>query len=310
MATDLYRELGVSKSATPEEIRKAYRKLAVQWHPDRNQGKPEAETKFKTLNNAYQVLADPKRRSLYDEFGDEGLREGFNPDMARAYGRRAAAGVGGNANYEDLFGGGAGGRGFGDLFGDVFRAARTPAKGRDAAGEIEVDFAAALRGTTVTLQVPGVSGEVNVRVPAGAGDGDKLRVTGRGSPSRAGGAAGDLLLTLRVAKHPFFKREGLDLRLDFPIGPAEALRGAKVRVPTPDGAVSLTIPEGAQSGQEVRLRGRGVKRKGQAGDLYVRFLVQSPDVSRLTAEQRKELEQAVDIVEAATDLSARDKIEL
>jgi curved DNA-binding protein len=309
MATDLYRELGVARGASAEEIRKAYRKLAIEWHPDRNQGKPDAEAKFKTLNSAYQVLGDPKRRSLYDEFGEEGLREGFNPDLARAY--RGGGRGGGGGNYEDLFGGaGAGSRGFGDMFGDVLRAARTPQKGRDAAGEIEVDFASALRGTTVTLQVPGVSGDVNVRVPPGAGDGDKLRVAGRGSPSRAGGAPGDLLLTLRVAKHPYFSREGLDLKLDFPIGAAEAFRGAKVRVPTPEGTVSLTIPAGAQSGQTVRLRGRGVTRKGQSGDLYVRFFIQAPDVSKLSAEQREELEKAILVVEAATDLSAREKIEL
>ncbi|HEX2733807.1 MAG TPA: J domain-containing protein [Polyangiaceae bacterium] len=310
MARDLYSELGVSRGASAEEIRKAYRKLAVQWHPDRNQDKPDAEERFKSLNSAYSVLSDAKKRSLYDEFGEEGLREGFNPDLARAYRSQRGAGGGAMPNIEDLFGGAGGARGFSDLFGDVFRAARQPAKGRDAAGEIEVDFASALRGTTVTLQVPGVSGEVNVRVPPGATDGDKLRVAGRGSPSRSGGAAGDLLLTLRVGKHPYFQRDGLDLRLDFPISLSEAFRGAKVRVPTPDGAVSLTVPEGAQSGQVVRLKGRGVKRKDQAGDLYVKFLIQGPNIRELGADKRKQVEDALELLDEATDLSARERIQI
>jgi curved DNA-binding protein len=312
MSTDLYSELGVARGATSEEIRKAYRKLAVRWHPDRNPGDAAAETKFKALNNAYQVLSDGKKRALYDEFGNEGLKEGFNPDLARAYrsGGGPFQGGGGAGGFEDLFNGGAGGRGFGDLFGDVFRAARQPARGRDASGEIEVDFVAALRGTTVTLRVPGVADEVNVRVPPGAGDGDKLRVAGKGSPSRGGGQAGDLLLTLRVGRHPYFERDKLDLKLDFPISAGEALRGAKVRIPTLDGAVSLSVPKGAQSGQVVRLKGQGVKRRGQAGDLYVRFLIRVPDPKALDAEQLKQLERAVEVLDVATDLSSRDEIKL
>ncbi len=309
MATDFYAELGVARGASADDIRKAYRKLAAKYHPDKNQGNAEAEAKFKRVNQANQVLGDPKRRALYDEFGEEGLREGFNPDLARAYrGRSPFGGSGGG--LEDILGGVGAGRGFGDLFGDVFRAARGSARGRDAAGEVIVDFAAALRGTTVTLQVPGVDGEVNVRVPAGAGDGDKLRVAGRGTPGRGGGTAGDLLLTVRVTPHKYFKRDGLDLNVDFPITPTEALNGAKVRVPTPDGPVSLTVPAGAQSGKQVRLRGRGVKRKNQVGDLYVRFIVMMPQLDKLDPKKQESLAKAAAALSEVIDTSERDAIKL
>ncbi len=312
MAADFYKELGLSRGAGADEIRKAYRKLAAQYHPDKNQGDDAAETKFKRVNNAYQVLGDEKKRKLYDEFGEEGLREGFNPDIARAYRGRSPFGGGGSGgvNLEDFVSGGAGARGFGDLFGDVFRAARGASRGPDAAGEVRVDFVSALRGTTVTLQVPGVAGEVNVRVPPGAADGDKLRVPGRGSPGRGGGQSGDLLLTVRVAAHPHFSRDGLDLKLDFPITALEAVSGSKVRVPTPDGPVSLTVPKGAQSGQQLRLRGRGVKRKERRGDLYVRFLVKLPPKEALDGAGGSELIAAAERLSAATDISDRDAIEL
>jgi curved DNA-binding protein len=310
MGTDLYNELGVTRSAGSDEIRKAYRKLAAKYHPDKNQDDGSAEDKFKRVNHAYQVLGDAKKRGLYDEFGEDGLREGFNPDLARAYGGRSPFGGGGNG-IEDLFGNNGGARGFGDLFGDVFRAARGSAKGRDAAGEVVVDFGAAIRGTTVTLQIPGVAGEVNVRVPPGAGDGDKLRVAGRGTPGRSGGVAGDLLLTVRVKPHPHFSRDGLDLTLEFPITAQEAFSGAKVRVPTPEGVVNLSVPEGAQSGQQVRLRGRGVKRQTRAGDLYVRFLVKLPEALSAGEEDRKEtLARAAAVLAGATDVSDRDDIAL
>lgn len=312
MATDLYKELGLSRGASEAEIRKAYRKLAAQYHPDKNQGDEAAEARFKRVNGAYQVLSDSKKRALYDEFGEEGLREGFNADVARAYRGRAPFGGGGSGGFgfDDFGGGGGGARGFGDLFGDVFRAARGASRGPDASGEVRVGFSEAIRGTTVTLQVPGVVGEVNVRVPPGAGDGDKLRVPGRGSPGRGGAEPGDLLLTVRVLPHQHFQRDGLDLKLDYPITAAEAFDGAKVRVPTPDGAVTLTVPKGAQSGQLVRLRGRGVKRRDRAGDLYVRFLVKLPEPNKLIPEQQQRAAAAAAELAELTDIPERDDIAL
>ena len=157
-----------------------------------------------------------------------------------------------------------------------------------------MDFASALRGIELRLRVQDGGDEVTVRVPPGAGDGDRVRVPGHGAPGPYGGPAGDLVLVIRVQPHPHFERRGLDLHLDLPITVAEAYRGAKVRVPTPTGDVSLTVPRHAQSGQVVRLKGRGVQRKKETGDLYVRFLIKLPD------GESQELEQAVDVLERAT----------
>lgn len=283
MAADFYKDLGVARDATGDDIKKAYRKLAAQLHPDKNPGDKKTETRFKAVNRAHQILSDPEKRKLYDEFGEDGLREGFNADAARAYYSGGAAARprprGGQPSIEDIFGGGAPPGGFGDLFGDLFgggRGRRGPAKGADVQSEVSVDFAAALRGAELKLRLREGGDDVIVRVPAGAGDGDKVRVAGKGAPGMGGATAGDLLLTIRVKPHPFFKRSGLDLSLDLPITAGEAYRGAKVRVPTPDGPVTLTVPRHAQSGQVARLKGKGVKRQNQVGDLFVRFFIILP----------------------------------
>ena len=297
MAADFYKDLGVSRTASADEIKKAYRKLAAQLHPDRNPGDKKAEGRFKAVNRAYQALGDEKKRKLYDEFGEDALREGFDPNAARAY-RQAARGVprGGPGGVEDLFGGGGGG--FGDLFGDLFGGGRggrrrgAGMKGSDVASEVKVDFVSALRGAELRLRLQDGGDEVTVRVPAGAGDGDRVRIPGHGAPGMMGGPPGDLVLTIRVGTHPYFERSGLDLYLDLPVTPAEAFRGAKVRVPTPDGHVTLTVPKHAQSGQVARLKGKGVKRKAEQGDLFVRFLIKLPDA------ESDELERAIDALES------------
>ncbi|HEY2405725.1 MAG TPA: J domain-containing protein [Polyangiaceae bacterium] len=296
MAADFYKELGVARDASEDAIKKAYRKLAAQLHPDKNPGDKKIETRFKTVNRAYQALSNPDQRRLYDEFGEDGLREGFNAQAARAY-QRAASGRGrGSRNVEDLFS-----RpdmregGIGDLFGDLFggRGGRAAAnmKGSDVASEVVVDFESALRGAELKLRVQDGGEEVTVRVPPGAGDGDKVRIAGQGAPAPFGGPPGDLLLTIRVGKHPHFERIGLDLHLDLPITVGEAYRGAKVRVPTPDGPVTLTVPKHAQSGQVARLKGRGVKRKVEQGDLYVRFQIKLP------VTDSPAIEKAIDLLD-------------
>jgi curved DNA-binding protein len=299
MAADFYAELGVQKTASEDEIKKAYRKLAAKLHPDRHPGDKKAESRFKSVNRAYHVLSDSKQRKLYDEFGEEGLREGFNANAARAY-RRAARGGRGQAggqgfSFDDILGGSGNGGGFGDLIGDLFRQGRgrpRSMKGSDVAAEVTVDFVSALRGASLSLQVQQGGGAVTVRVPPGADDGDKVRVAGQGAPGM-GGPPGDLVLTIRVTPHPVFERKGLDLHLDLPITVGEAHKGAKVRVPTPDGEVTLTIPARSQSGKVVRLPKKGVKRGSKHGDLYVRFLVRLPEASG------PELDQAVETLEAA-----------
>jgi curved DNA-binding protein len=306
MATDLYKELGVSKTASADEIKKVYKKLAGQLHPDRNPGDQKVEARFKAVNRAYQVLHDPEKRRLYDEFGEESLREGFNAAATRAYRNAAqAAGArrarGGGINFEDLAGAGAGG-GFGDLLGELFgggaarssrRGGGATVKGQDVASEVAIDFVSAIRGAELSLRLQNGGEAVTVRVPPGAGEGDKVRVAGHGAPSMAGGPPGDLVITVRVNPHPYFERDGLDLYLNLPITVGEAHRGAKVRVPTPDGPVTLSVPKHAQSGQEARLKGKGVKRAGKQGDLYVRFLVKLP------ALDSPAVDEAVDALEAA-----------
>lgn len=309
MADELYRELGVSRTASEDDIRKAYRKLAAKYHPDKHPDDKKNESRFKAINRAFHALTDPAKRALYDEFGEEGLREGFNADAARAY--RRAVENGGRARYRPGAGGGfedvfSGSGGFGDVFGDLFRGrargGRSALRGSDVASEVTVEFASAIRGAELKLRVQDGGDEVTVRVPAGAGDGDKVRVPGHGAPGMFGGPPGDLVLTIRVKPHPYFEREGLDLYLDLPISIGEAFRGTKVRVPTPDGAVTLTVPPHAQSGQVARLKNRGVKRQDKQGDLYVRFLV------RLPGEDSAAIEKAVDTLEAAMSGDLRANI--
>ena len=314
MADDLYSVLGVAKSAEADAIKKAYRKLAGKLHPDKNPGNKKAEETFKKVNHAYDVLGDAKKRKLYDEFGEEGLREGFDAERVRNYrdwssrqsrgggGRGAPGGFPGGGqtvDLQDLFGGAGGGQagGFGDLFGDMMnrsRRQRGPVKGSDLESEVTIEFTSALRGATLELHPQGeASSPVTVRIPAGADEGSRVRIPGQGAASPNGGAKGDLVLTIHVTPHPHFRREGDDLHLNLPLTVGEAYHGARIPVPTVDGSVTLKVPAHTQSGGVLRLRGKGVGKKGRpAGDLYVHFLVQvptdaSPEVAALVDELAK-----------------------
>ncbi|MBI4702757.1 MAG: DnaJ domain-containing protein [Deltaproteobacteria bacterium] len=290
MARDPYSVLGVPRDADTPAIKKAYRKLAAKYHPDKA-GKA-SEQRFKDVTHAYEVLGDKKRRALYDEFGEVSLRTGFDPEQARfarQYGGGFRSGGGGvHFDLGDIFGQGGGGGGglggLGDLFGDLFGAGRgrassgrTGRKGEDAAASVTIDFVEAVRGTTLEL-VPRDGGEpVKVRIPPGAADGSRVRAKGKGALGRGDGPPGDLVLTIKVRPHKYFRREGNDLHLDLPVTIGEAYLGASVPVPTPHGQVTLKVPERTQSGQVLRLRGKGVARQGEpGGDLYVRFLVTYP----------------------------------
>jgi curved DNA-binding protein len=305
MAEDLYAVLGVPKSADADSIKRAYRKLAKDLHPDKNPGNKAAETKFKSVNHAYEVLSNADKRKLYDEFGEDGLREGFNADQQRQYqqwatqGGRSGGGrvrtQGGTINIEDLFGAnadGGGGGGFGDVFGDLFGRAnsgrrRGPMPGQNVESEITVDFVSAIRGTTLELVLEGQE-PVKVRIPPGADEGSRVRINGQGAQSPNGGPRGDLILTIHVKPHARLKREGDDLHLDLPLALHEAYFGAKVRVPTLDGSVTLKVPERTQGGTVMRVRGKGVARKkGTPGDLYVHFVIQIPTDAGLDEEFRK-----------------------
>jgi molecular chaperone DnaJ len=354
---DFYKTLGVPKDASTEAIKKAYRKLARELHPDKNPGDAAAETRFKVVSEAYDVLSDEKKRREYDEarslFGGGGLRMGG----------------GGNSTFDvsDVFGG-AGDR-LGDLFGGLFtsnvggagRGARRGGRARGARGhdvetEATLDFAEAVSGVTVPLRLssPGTcvtcfgtgaklgtaprqcprclgsglitrnqgafafsepckdcrgtgkivdepcpdcggsgatmqSRTITVRIPAGVSDGQRIRITGKGSPGEGGGPAGDLYVVVHVRGHDLFGRKGNDLTITVPISFPEAVLGSAVRVPTLDGAVTLKVPAGTAGGKTFRVRGKGVPRKDGAGDLLVTVEVAVP--ANLTAEAREALEK-------------------
>jgi curved DNA-binding protein len=306
MAEDFYSVLGVPRGAEPDAIKKAYKKLARDLHPDKNPGNKAAEARFKTVNRAYDALSDPAKRKLYDEFGEDALRDGFDADKARAYKQwqqRASRGNGfgggggrGQVSLEDLFGGAVpGGRVEVDPFSDLFGRGRRrgPMRGHDLEHEMTVDFASAIKGSTIQIRTQLSPQPVTVRIPPGADEGSRVRIPGQGAPSPNGGPSGDLILVIHVQPHELFTREGDDLHLDVPITVSEAIKGAKVKVPTFDGAVAVKVPEGTSSGTKLRLRGKGVARKGkEPGDLYVRFMVQvpasdSPELSKLADEIAK-----------------------
>jgi curved DNA-binding protein len=308
MAKDFYAVLGVPKDADEDTIKKAFRKLAMKHHPDKSPGKA-SEQRFKDINQAHEVLADKQKRALYDEFGEESLSQNFDADRARVIrqygggGGRAARGGGQRGgpgfDVQDAFGG-AGGADLNDLFGDIFNRsggrgggrARGPSRGQDTESSVTVDFVSAVKGTQLELQRAGAE-TVTVRVPPGAGEGSRVRIPGQGGPGFGGGPAGDLLLTIHVTPHPFFKRDGDDLHVEVPITLGEAYRGEKIRVPTPDGEVTLKVPAHTQSGNVTRLRGKGVARKGkEAGDLYVKFIVHVP------TEDDPEVAQAIEVLAA------------
>jgi curved DNA-binding protein len=294
---DPYATLGVSRTASAEEIKKAYRKLAKKLHPDVNPGDKKAEERFKEVSSAFDVVGDPKRRALYDEFGEVSTRSGFDEAKARQFREyREAAGAGaGRGNFqgfEDLFGGAAGAGGIdpsdlGAMFGDLFgggrgRGRRTrsqPVPGDDVEAPIEVDLRDAVLGAEreIMVQKPGAteSSRLKVKIPPGVETGSRIRLAGQGAPGERGAEPGDLYLRITVRAHPTVRVEGRDLLLDLPITASEALEGAEVTAPTFEGQVKLKIPAGSQSGRKLRLRGRGLPalRTGVGGaprgDLYV-----------------------------------------
>ncbi len=295
---DLYAELGLKRAATKDEIKKAYRKLARELHPDRNPNNPKAEDRFKRVAYANDVLSDEKKRALYDEFGEVGLRDGFDAAAARAMRGMRGEGGGHTTGFEEIFGGGpARGRrqGFGGTMEDLFGGnidelfgrggfGGRPGGGRrpkapDQEGEVAITFDEALSGVEkeMTLTEGTRSRSLRVRIPAGVSDGGKVRLRGQGASSLSA-EPGDLVLTVRVGEHKLFRREGSDLYLDLPVTLLEAWQGASLKVPTPAGEVSLKIPARVSSGAKLRLRGKGVAiRGGGNGDLIVQVQVRLPD---------------------------------
>jgi molecular chaperone DnaJ len=360
---DYYQILGVGRNASHEEIRKAYRKLARKYHPDINPGNKEAEEKFKSISAAHDVLTDTEKRKLYDEFGEEGLAAGFDPEKARTYRqwqeRSARAGGGGIRDFDigdlgDLFGD------LGGRFGGERRTYPRRMAGEDIEATMEIDFLDAVRGfqTSLTLQrptscddcrgsgtrvgdtpttcpeclgtgsrsttkgslhfrqtcpkcmgsgkLPGKpcpacrgsgrvvrSETIRINIPPGAEPGRRIHLRGKGEAGVRGGPPGDLYIVPRIRPHPLLTRSGRDLTMELPITVGEAMRGGFVEIPTPVGGVKVKIPMGAQSGQRLRVRGKGVPAHGQtpAGDLYLKLIVRMPD-KKVPHEVIEEIDQA------------------
>lgn len=299
---DYYEILGVSKTASADEIRKAHRKLVLKHHPDRNRGDKSSEAKFKEIQEAYDVLSDDAKRKQYDQFGHAGVGAAAGgADAYEAFRRAQQAGAGaGRGGYsqwraspgvsvedfdvnggdfssifEQLFGGGAAGAGFrtGGATGSSARGSRSrraePQRGQDIEHPVTLTFEQAARGVTIPLQISrGENVEtIEVKVPAGVKEGSRVRIKGKGE--QGGGEPGDIYIITHVEPHPYFRREGLDIYLDVPVSVYEAMLGAKVTVPTLDGRLTVTIPPGTSSGARLRLKGHGIDRAEEKGDQFV-----------------------------------------
>jgi curved DNA-binding protein len=269
MAANLYETLGVKRDASADDIRKAYRKLARKHHPDVNPDSKISEDRFKAVSAAYEILSDDKKRAAYDEFGDAALQGGFDPDKARDYARWQQRREQRTAGF-----GGAGPTEFD--FAEMFNRRRGPSRGQDIHAVFQMDLRQAVEGAEVSVDVP-EQGTVRVRIPPGADTGSVIRLPGRGSPGPRGGPPGDLVIETEVRPHPVLRRDGLDLHLTLPVTLDEAYNGASVEVPTFEGAVVLKIPPRSQNHARLRLRGKGIERKGTRGDLLVELDVRMPD---------------------------------
>jgi DnaJ-class molecular chaperone len=282
MAEDLYSVLGVPKTASAGDITKAYRKLAKKLHPDLNPGDKAAEEKFKKITAAYDILGDAEKRGRYNRGEiDASGRERPQQHYYREYaGGQDGARYRSTAGFEDI---GA----FSDLFGDLFGerggmreggrgGARFSVRGPDAQYRLEVDFLDAVNGTKTRITLPD-GGTLDVAIPAGVTDGQVLRLKGKGGPGIGEGEPGDALIEISVRPHPVFKREGDDIIVEVPITFDEAVLGSKVEVPTIGGRVFATVPPGSNTGQTLRLKGRGIKTKSGTGDQLVKLSVVLPE---------------------------------
>ncbi|MEX2316858.1 MAG: J domain-containing protein [Pirellulales bacterium] len=301
MAKDYYATLGVLKTASQEEIQKAFRGLARKYHPDMNPHDANAKKKFQEVQAAFEVLSDPEKRKKYDQFGSdfESVGAGGGP---RTWRYTTSSGP---QTYpfdlDDLFGGGggggeAGGGGFADLFKQFRGGAGRPRearaeRGADLKHELTVPFATAVLGGEAALTVRRGNGNVetiNVKIPAGIDDGKRIRLREQGEAGVGGAPAGDILVTIRVSPHPYFRRTGNRLDVRVPVTLAEAALGAKIDVPTPHGTITLTVPPNTSSGARLRVKGHGVRPQGKPpGDLFAEIQIELPE--RLSDEERRQL---------------------
>lgn len=309
MAKDYYQILGIARTADADEIKKAYRRLAKQYHPDVNKGESGAEDRFKEVSEAYEVLSDAKKRKQYDMLGHAFAGGGAAPGGYSGFGGRSGGfswssggGMPGQDVPDEMFEGG-----IGDLFSELFgmggvrsrkgsrastgtgRSGSDPSartkeiRGQDLRGSVDIDFLEAVHGTTCQVELDrgatGKTEKISVKIPAGVTQGQQLRLSGKGGMAPAGGKAGDLFLEVRIRAHEKFWREGADVFTELPITFYEAILGGTVEVTTPDGSANMKLPAGATSGQKFRLRGKGAPimgEKGGVGDLYAIIQIVPP----------------------------------
>ena len=282
---DLYQRLGIKRGASEAEVKKAYRSLAKQLHPDRNQDNPKAAERFNQITQAYDILSDKDKRARYDrgELDEEGNpKSPFGSGYGGGFGGGSSPGAGQRGGQPGGFEGfeGAATADLSDLFEGLFsgsrggRRTRAPQKGADVAYRLKVPFldAATLKAQRVTLAA---GKTIDVKLPNGVEEGSKIRLAGQGQPGPGG--KGDAIIAIEIAGHPYFTRDGKDIRLSLPISLTEAVLGGKIKAPTPEGPVMLTVPKGASSGKVLRLKGRGFTDKaGKRGDLLVSLAIDIP----------------------------------
>jgi len=314
---DYYKILGVKKSANAEDIKKAYRKLAMQYHPDRNQGDKAAEAKFKEISEAYAVLSDAEKRKQYDMFGSEGFQQRYSQedifsgfDFSDIFREFGFGGIGGRKRgkgssiFDHIFSGATQGPRYqskGDPFGSFSKGYgdRTRSlKGQDLVYELSLNLEDIIntQEKSISYSVGGVNHQVKVRIPAGIGNGKKLRLAGKGQPGPQGGSSGDLYIKIRLLNHAVFQRQEDDLYLNKEIRFSEAALGTQIEVPTIDGKrLNLKIPAGTQSGSKMRLKGHGLPRMGGAsrGDAYVKIQVAVP--KKLSKTQKAAIDKLKDL---------------
>ncbi len=304
---DYYATLGVDKNATDKEVKKAFRKLATQFHPDKNPGDKPAEEKFKDINEAYEVLKDPEKRKKYDQLGADWemyQKTGYDPTQHASAGR--GGGPGGSQTFyfegdpSEFFGGG--GSGFSSFFEQFFgggsqfgaggqrRSGQRAFKGRDLQAEMEISLEEAYHGGSRIFELHGE--KLRIKIKPGAYNGQALRIKGKGNPGAGGGPSGDLYLALKVRPHPVFTREGDDLILHHDVDLYTAVLGGKTEVKTMTGPVKITVPKGTASGETLRLKGKGMPKynaPSQHGDLLVKVHVAIP--KKLSKEQEELFEK-------------------